>query len=46
MNNFQEYLSVIDEIIANGKYKDNWDSLSQWSTPEWYKQGRFGIFIH
>ncbi len=46
MEKFKNYLVKIDDVIASGKYKDSWESLAQWSTPEWYKQGRFGIFIH
>lgn len=41
-----EYLKTIDTVIANGRYKDNWQSLSNRKTPAWYCQGKFGIFIH
>ena len=41
-----EYLKQIDSVIENGKYKDNWQSLSNHKTPDWYYQGKFGIFIH
>ncbi len=41
-----DYLRQIDEVNANGKYKDNWQSLSGHKTPDWYYQGKFGIFIH
>ncbi len=44
--NKQEYLKHIDEVIANGKFKDTWESLSQYSVPEWYRNAKFGIFIH
>lgn len=44
--NKQEYLAKIDEVIANGKYKDTWESLSQYEVPQWYKNAKFGIFIH
>ncbi len=42
----QEYLKVIDDVIANGKYKDNWESLSQYPCPQWYLQSKLGIFSH
>jgi alpha-L-fucosidase len=42
----QEYLKLIDEVIAQGKYKDNWDSLSEYEIPDWYRTLKFGIFIH
>ena len=42
----QEYLRQIDEVIARGAYKDNWTSLCRHETPDWYRRGKFGIFIH
>ena len=42
----QEYLRTIDEVIASGKYKDNWESLSAHPAPKWFTDGKFGIFIH
>ena len=42
----KEYLTLIDEVIAKGRYKDNWDSLSGHKTPDWYYKGKLGIFIH
>ncbi len=44
--NRQEYLEQIESVIANGKYKDNWQSLSNHKTPEWYYRDKLGIFIH
>lgn len=41
-----EYLEKIDDVITNGKYKDNWDSLAQYPIPQWYKDAKFGAFIH
>lgn len=28
------------------KYEPNWESLSQYSCPEWFSDAKFGIFIH
>ncbi len=42
----KEYLKQIDEVIANGKYKDTWESLQQYRVPQWYEKAKFGIFIH
>lgn len=42
----QAYLQEIDSVIANGKFKDNWSSLSQYQVPAWFKNEKFGIFIH
>ena len=42
----EKYLRKIDEVIATGKFKDNWHSLSEHKTPEWYYRSKLGIFIH
>ena len=42
----RDYLEQIDKVIAEGKYKDNWDSLSGHPLPGWFRDGKFGIFIH
>lgn len=46
MEKIKQYLEKIDEVIKNGEFKDDWQSLSKFVMPEWYKNGRFGIFIH
>lgn len=45
-SNVEKYLQEIDKVIENGKYKDNWESLSHYPIPKWYKEAKFGIFIH
>ncbi len=42
----EEYLQKIDEVIEKGPFKDNWESLSAFQMPSWYRKGRFGLFIH
>lgn len=42
----EEYLSKINEVIENGRFKDDWASLSRHQTPRWYADAKFGIFIH
>ena len=32
----EEYLSLIDEVIAQGPYTDTLDSLCEHPTPKWY----------
>ncbi len=32
----ESYLKLIDKVIEKGKYKDNWESLSNHKTPDWY----------
>lgn len=46
MQNMKNYLFTIDEVIKNGRYKDDWDSLVDHPVPSWYQKGKFGIFIH
>lgn len=46
MEKMNEYLKIIDDVIEHGKFKDSWESLSQFKVPSWYREGRFGIFIH
>ena len=46
MGNKKDYLEKIDEVIKGGKFKDTWESLSQYEIPEWYKNAKFGIFVH
>lgn len=42
----QEYLAEIEKVIQNGKYQDNWDSLSNYQVPDWYQKLKFGLFLH
>lgn len=43
---FEEYKKTIDSVINSGTYKDDWQSLSQYPVPRWYKEAKFGAFIH
>ncbi len=36
----------IEAVIENGPYNDTWESLINYKTPEWFKDAKFGIFIH
>lgn len=42
----QEYLKEIDRVIEAGPYKADWNSLSGHPVPKWFRNGKFGIFIH
>jgi len=42
----ENYLRTIDEVIRQGAFKDNWASLSEYPEPLWYRNAKFGIFIH
>lgn len=39
-------LLEIDRTIREGKFDDTWESLSQYEVPKWYRDAKFGIFIH
>lgn len=42
----EEYLKEIDRVIETGRYDADWESLSAHDTPKWFKDAKFGIFIH
>ncbi len=42
----EKYLKLIDEVNEKGRFKPTWESPSQYKVPEWYKDIKFGIFIH
>lgn len=46
MISIERYLQKIDEVIENGPFKDSWESLSAFQVPSWYREGRFGLFVH
>ncbi|MEM7126632.1 MAG: alpha-L-fucosidase [Chloroflexota bacterium] len=39
-------LEKISEGIASGPFSTTWDSLEAYTFPDWYVDGKFGIFIH
>ncbi len=41
-----EILRNAEEVIARGPYKADWDSLAEHPVPQWYRDAKFGIFIH
>ena len=46
MYHLQPYLEEIDRVIEQGPYTDTWESLSAYEPPNWYRDGKFAIFIH
>ena len=44
--NREAYLQEIEQVTARGPYTDTWDSLCEHPLPKWYRDGKFGIFIH
>ena len=35
-----------DVPIQTGAYGNDWESLSEWDCPEWFKDAKFGIWAH
>lgn len=42
----EKKIDAINKVIENGTYKDSWESLVNHKVPDWYRNGKFGIFIH
>ncbi|MGD0548571.1 MAG: alpha-L-fucosidase, partial [Terracidiphilus sp.] len=42
----QKILGEVDQVIANGPFRADWESLQKYEVPEWYRDAKFGIFIH
>lgn len=42
----QTYLWEINQVIEEGPYRDDWAFLTNFVTPRWFSQAKFGIFIH
>ena len=36
----------IRQVAAAGPFQPEWDSLKQYRIPQWYQDGKFGIFLH
>src|SRR5205085_1819308 len=39
-------LSRIDKTVAQGPFQGAWPSLETYKVPKWYRDAKFGIFIH
>jgi alpha-L-fucosidase len=39
-------LAKVDKGIKTGPYKPEWDSLQDFRVPDWFRDAKFGIFIH
>ncbi|MEM7812066.1 MAG: alpha-L-fucosidase [Planctomycetota bacterium] len=39
-------LQGIDAVVADGPFEPAWESLGGYEIPQWYKDAKFGIFIH
>src|SRR5271156_210442 len=39
-------LQDVERVSHGGPFRPDYESLSQYKVPEWYKDAQFGIFIH
>jgi alpha-L-fucosidase len=39
-------LQEVDRVSHEGPYRPDYESLDKYQAPEWYKDAKFGIFIH
>lgn len=39
-------LSEVRRVASKGPYRADWQSLQKYEVPDWYKDAKFGIFIH
>jgi alpha-L-fucosidase len=42
----KEILDRVDRTIHSGPFRPDWPSLRDYKVPEWYRDAKFGIFIH
>lgn len=46
MNDTASALKCIHSVIDRGRFSPSWESLEDYEIPRWYKDAKFGIFIH
>ena len=39
-------LAYVDRVNREGPFRADWESLQNYKVPDWYKDAKFGIFIH
>ena len=39
-------LADVERGVQNGQFRADWASLSRYQVPDWYRDAKFGIFIH
>jgi len=39
-------LKRVDLVANQGPFRPDWESLKKYETPEWYRDAKFGIFMH
>jgi hypothetical protein len=46
MTTVAEVLHTVDQTVGEGPFAASWESLSGYQVPDWYRDSKFGIFIH
>jgi alpha-L-fucosidase len=41
-----EILKSVDSTIQEGPFRPDWQSLQAYEVPKWYRDAKFGIFVH
>jgi alpha-L-fucosidase len=39
-------LKQVDDVTHQGPFRPDWESLQKYEVPDWYRDAKFGIFIH
>ena len=42
----EKYLKIAEEVIERGPYKPDWLTFADYEVPKWFRNAKFGIFIH
>jgi alpha-L-fucosidase len=40
------YLQKVESVATHGPFEPDWQSLARYQAPQWYRDAKFGIFIH
>ncbi len=43
---FLFFVCFLSSICAQERYQANWESLKKYQAPDWFRDAKFGIFIH
>src|SRR5215813_2054350 len=46
MTNTARFLRTLDQTITQGPYEPTWESLAGYQVPDWFRDAKFGIFVH
>ena len=42
----QKRLALVDAEVSHRTFRANWNSLGRYQVPDWFRDAKFGIFIH